>query len=371
MPYFIDHYDAFRYPLKTAPPAGQPAPKEGFRPSQLGAIHAVAGHFTTRSAPAVVVMPTGTGKTAVLLALPFVLRATRVLVVVPSRLLRDQIAAGFKQVGPLREIGALPKGKAVRDPAVKRVIGRLSTVQDWEDLRQFDVVVATPASASPSQPGVADPPADLFDLVLVDEAHHEPAVTWRTLTRAFAARVALCSATPFRRDGCEISGRIVFHYPLRNARDDGSFADIDYLPTTGGDIPIANEVERQLASDRAAGFDHHVLIRTDRRSRAEELLKMYEAETKLRLAVVHGAHGAKKIAQVLKAVRDGSLDGVIAVNIMGEGIDLPTLKVAGGAMPRRSSLVHGSRSHPEWKSGWPTEGGPNEVIPSFRFQMRA
>lgn len=70
MSYFADHYAAFRYPLSGGD--GEP----GLRTAQLGAIHAIAAHFSTRHEPAVVTMPTGSGKTAVLLAAAFVLRAS-------------------------------------------------------------------------------------------------------------------------------------------------------------------------------------------------------------------------------------------------------------------------------------------------------
>jgi superfamily II DNA or RNA helicase len=40
----------------------------GLRPSQIGALHAVAAHWSVTNKPAFVVMPTSTGKTEVMLA---------------------------------------------------------------------------------------------------------------------------------------------------------------------------------------------------------------------------------------------------------------------------------------------------------------
>lgn len=74
MPYFSDHYPDIRIP-KESPH------QSGFGNAQIGAIHAVASHFTVHERPAVVVMPTGSGKTAVLMTVPYLLEATRVLVV--------------------------------------------------------------------------------------------------------------------------------------------------------------------------------------------------------------------------------------------------------------------------------------------------
>lgn len=42
----------------------------GLRRSQIGALHAISAHFTLFERPAVVVLPTGAGKTAVLTLTP-------------------------------------------------------------------------------------------------------------------------------------------------------------------------------------------------------------------------------------------------------------------------------------------------------------
>jgi superfamily II DNA or RNA helicase len=54
----------------------------------LFALHAVLSHFSVFEEPAIVSLPTGYGKTAVIMALPFVLEATHLLVVEPSDALR-------------------------------------------------------------------------------------------------------------------------------------------------------------------------------------------------------------------------------------------------------------------------------------------
>jgi hypothetical protein len=65
-------------------------PNSGFRPGQLGALHAVLSHFSVFEEPAIVSLPTGYGKTAVIMALPYILEANRLLVVEPSDALRRQ-----------------------------------------------------------------------------------------------------------------------------------------------------------------------------------------------------------------------------------------------------------------------------------------
>lgn len=155
----------------------------GLRSPQLGAAAALIAHGTRSKDPAVVALPTGTGKTAVLQLTPFVWGTGRVLVVTPSRLVRDQIAAGYRDLRLLKDLGVLPHDLAC--PVVRTISSRICSNKDWLECELADVVVTTPMSASPSIAEVPQPPLDLFDLVMVDEAHHSPAVSYASLIGAF------------------------------------------------------------------------------------------------------------------------------------------------------------------------------------------
>jgi superfamily II DNA or RNA helicase len=100
-PFFLRHAGELRL---TWPEAEGEAT---FRSAQLGALFALAGHLQTSADPVQAVLPTGVGKTAVICGLPFLVPTTRVLVVVPTRLLRDQIHDEFAGLGILRRIGAV------------------------------------------------------------------------------------------------------------------------------------------------------------------------------------------------------------------------------------------------------------------------
>ena len=100
MNYFAQHYADFRWPIDNGP-----AP--GFRVPQWGALHALAGHFSGSSEPAIITMPTGSGKTAVIMGLGFLLRAKRVLVLTPSRIVREQITEEFRLLRVLKILGAV------------------------------------------------------------------------------------------------------------------------------------------------------------------------------------------------------------------------------------------------------------------------
>jgi superfamily II DNA or RNA helicase len=334
MSYFQRYYNLFRYPFASEDGAG-------FRPPQLGAIHAVAGHFSQRHNPAIVTMPTGSGKTGVMVACTFVLRATRVLIVTPSRLVREQIAEEVGDLALLRKLGALPND--ICRPKVCSVGQRITTSNRWSELAEYDVVVGTVQSISPALESVAPPNPDQFDLVLVDEAHHSSAQTWQALLDCFpSARRVLFTATPFRRDGQEIRGRFVFTYELRQAHQDGVFGQLRYQPVEqrgdqfSRDAAVAKATEAQLRADREAGLDHLIMVRTDRKTRADELAEVYAQHTDLRLVPLNSNHSLRHAKSVITKLRDGELDGIITVNMLGEGFDFPQLKIAAIHAPHKS-----------------------------------
>lgn len=334
-PFFVAHSSNLRISVANEGSGG-------IRPAQVAAAHALSAHFFARSDPALVVMPTGSGKTCVMMLASFVLRARRILIVTPSRMVRDQIGAAFKSLALLRKLGALDA--TVPAPKVAVLKKRIVKPREWTALEDHDVVVATVQGISPAIDGTASPPPDFFDVIFCDEAHHTAAPTWRALLDHFpTARRALFTATPFRRDRKELRARIVFEYPLARARDDGVFGRLRFEAIDAGpaeaDVELARAAERQLERDRDAGHAHLVMVRTSRRSRAKELARVYEENTSLRLATVLGSDGLRKLTTTIEAMVKGELDGVICVDMLGEGFDLPNLKVAVLHSPHRSLAV--------------------------------
>jgi len=341
MSYFSENYSLVRYPL------GNP----GLRIAQAGAIHSIAGHFSVSTDPALIVMPTGSGKTAVLLLTPFVLQAYRAMIITPSKLVREQIVEGAAELAVLKGAGALPEAIAL--PKVFHVTEKLSSAAQWEELRDYDVVVATPNCTSPEMDGVAKAPSDIFDVVFFDEAHHSAAKTWAALLEHFAhAKRVLFTATPYRRDKKLIRAKSVFTYPLRKAFEDKIFGKVNFVavqpaPGQTSDTAIALKAEEQFVKDRRAGLAHVLMVRTDSKSRADDLKEVYAKNTKLKLQVIHSDHSASFVKRTLDRLRNGvsgqnpedALDGIICVNMMGEGFDFPFLKIAAIHTPHHSLAV--------------------------------
>ena len=161
-----------------------PGRSAGWRRPQLGALGAILAHWSLVSRePTLISIPTGTGKTAVAMAAPFLMAvpARRVLVLAPQKQLRQQLARQFSTQDQLRRLAVLPD--TVGTPRVTEMEGRSG---DWSALEAADVVVALPNSISPAHYAPEEqPPVNLFDLIVVDEAHHAPAHTWQAVLDYF------------------------------------------------------------------------------------------------------------------------------------------------------------------------------------------
>ena len=65
-------------------------------------------------------------------------------------------------------------------------------------------------------------PENFFDLIIVDEAHHSAAASWkRVFTRFPNAKIVNLTATPFRSDQQELEGELIFRYPVQEREHQG------------------------------------------------------------------------------------------------------------------------------------------------------
>lgn len=314
--------------------------QDGFRNAQLGALYSIGAHFFYNSEPGIITMPTGSGKTAVIMSAPFLLQAKRVLIITPSRLVRSQIANDFSELNTLNKIGAF-----------RKVIGRIKVKEietvisfdDVEELKKYDVIVSAPNSIKVSKSAEINIPADFFDLVIADEAHHSASELWGQILSYFScAKQILVTATPYRRDHKEIKGKFLYSYTMTQAYKDGIFGEIEFLPVNSlgnADVAIAKETEKQFLKDKESGLFHRVMVRTASKKRADELVKVYEQNTELCLLKIDSDVAYSEIRATINKLKVGEIDGVICVDMMGEGFDFPNLKIAAVHAPHKSLEV--------------------------------
>lgn len=300
-----------------------------WRRPQAAALGAVLAQWSLDGDAPLVAVPTGVGKTAIALASPYLAGANRVLVVVPTTELRRQSADHFTTQQVLKRIGALPADAA--SPSVVEVQGRDI---DWDALETADVVIGVPSSISPVHFVDDGPPADYFDLVIIDEAHHAPAKTWTAILEYFSTgRSLLLTATPHRRDGKRLPGKLAYYYPLRQALEEGLYQPVQPLVVeapsgaTRGDMDVLIRDNVLEILREPAHADSQLIVRAGTRARATELATLYSEEG-LEIPVLHSGFGSARQRSVIDGLRSGDHRGVAMVGMLVEGFDLPSLRIA-------------------------------------------
>jgi hypothetical protein len=176
---------------------------------------------------------------------------------------------------------------------------------------------------------------------MVDEAHHITAKTWDKVRERFTKkRILQFTATPFRRDNRRIDGKIIFNYRLGDAQAAGYYRPInlraveEYGDESARDHAIAKSAIAALRHDRdELKLDHLLMARCWPTERADEIVKIYRAlAPDLKPVLVYSGPGRTAAnREALQKLHDRGSNGsriVVCVDMLGEGYDLPHLKVA-------------------------------------------
>jgi superfamily II DNA or RNA helicase len=306
----------------------------GLRPPQIGALYAALAHWKVTDEPANIVMPTGTGKTETMLAVLAKERLSKLLVVVPTDALRDQLARKFQTFGVLRPFGVIgPKAEFPVVGLLKKIPTTVSSIQEMFEL--CNVVVTTMAVAGRARDFIQAALADCATHLFIDEAHHIKAPTWYALKAHFQGKPILqFTATPFRNDGKLVDGRAVFTYPLRKAQAEGYFKPITFTPVveffpTLADEKIAARAVAQLRCDLASGFDHLIMARAEEIKRAKDIVPIYRTiAPEFNPLLLHSELTRTERMEAFEAIRTRKSRILVCVDMLGEGFDLPQLKIA-------------------------------------------
>lgn len=303
----------------------------GLRPPQIGALHSILAHINNAEDKAIVVMPTGTGKTETMLATLISNCCKKLLVSVPSDSLRSQIAQKFITLGLLKEYGIADK--TCQNPIVGIVNSGFDTPQDLQNfIDNCNVVVSTMTLLTDFSVQQKEILNNSFSHFFVDEAHHSEAKTWKELINKFdKEKVFLFTATPFRNDGQTLQGKQIFNFSLRKAQEQKYYKQINYQPIREynkdlADKKIAEKAIEQLRSDRANGFNHFIMARCKDKVRAREVFEHYREYDEYNPVLVHT--GIAGLGNKIEAIKRGEHSIVVCVNMLGEGFDLPNLKIA-------------------------------------------
>lgn len=307
--------------------------RQGLRPPQIGSIYNTLGHWTKSQSPATVVLPTGTGKTETMLALLVAAQCQKLMVVVPTDPLRDQTAMKFIRHGVLKEFGVV--GPTAGFPVVGLLKHRPKSASEVDELfRMCNVIVTTMSIAGGSPAWVQQRMAELCSHLFIDEAHHIPAPTWEDFRKYFQDKsVVQFTATPFRNDGKHVDGEPVYTYPLLKAQQEDYFRQIVFKPVSEfdedrADALIAEKAVAQLREDLAQGLDHILMARVRDIARTKAVYPLYEQCADLNPVIIHSQLGVGERKEILRKIKAKEARIIVCVDMLGEGFDLPELKIA-------------------------------------------
>ena len=321
-------------------------PRE-LRPYQAEAVTAVQAAWTAHnvSRPAVV-LPTGTGKSTVIAKLAADTRANggRVIMLAHRGELLDQMAASVMTVDPAGE----PVGIVAADRDEPRTGIVAASFQTLAKARRLNSIGER-------------------DVVLVDEAHHAPAKSYRGVLDAlgsFGPSVLTCgfTATMVRADQ-EALGSIwedvVYEKSLAWAISEG------FLVTPRGKTVVMDDLNklakiRNVAGDynqgrleevMAASVDSTVdAILTHAPNRAmivfatgvdhADILARLLTERGISAAAVVGSHTREERAGAYELFRSGGLQALVTVQVLTEGADFPRCDAVVMGRPTRSQSLY-------------------------------
>ncbi len=346
---------------------------ERLREPQREAHKKVREHFQRSSEPAILQIPVGCGKTGLIATLPFGISNGRVLVVAPNTTIRKGLAnaleAGHQKffLGKTKVLSVFKDG-----PFVAVLDGPNANIHDCTESHY--VVTNIQQLASSADRWLPQFPPNFFDMILVDEGHHNVAESWRKVFDRFPnAKVVSLTATPFRSDGQRVTGEVVYRFPYSKAMLAGYIKQIHSINVAPSEIYFTykGDTERHTLEEvmelreeawfrkgvaLAPECNAHIVDASIQRMRelrdrtgqkqqiiaaacsidhARQLTALY-GQRNIAAREIYSEMDPDKQTKAMQDLEDGRIDCIVQVQMLGEGFDHPPLAVAAVFRPFRS-----------------------------------
>lgn len=322
---------------------------------------------------ALVVLPTGTGKSGLVSIAPFGVSNKRVLVITPGLVTKKSIV---KTLHPLED-NFWMNYDIILDPADMPVVEEYESDMLISSLEKCHFVIANVhklyENNSNSLLNRVDP--DFFDMIIVDEAHHSAAQSWKNALDYFCnAKVLHITGTPYRGDHQEIPGEEIHNTPLAEVMalkyvkwlrkstlnnpniyftlpDDPKkytleeILNIKEKEWVEKSVALSEECSADVITESIKQLDilresspqvpHKILAVACSISHAEDLAKWYTLQRK-RVIIVHSNMSKEQLEQQFFRIENHECDVVVSVNMLMEGYDHKYLTILALFRPYRS-----------------------------------
>lgn len=341
------------------------------RPYQEEALRSINAFSEKGINKQLVVLPTGSGKTVIFSHLPQFKQNSLPMLVLAHR----------------SELLYQAKEKiSWSNPELDIQIEQADNVAGYCDV----VVASVPTLGRAESERILKYPKDYFKSIVIDEAHHAAAPTYRRILDYFNAPFVLgVTATPQRSDNTRLTDvfdEIVYYKTIQDLIEDGYLCslvgyriktdtDISGVGTNEGDY-IASQLEDAIDTPErnahiVAAYNSLVpeskaIVFCAGVKHANNLATSF-ASAQIKTEVILGATDSDSRRDILARFRMGTTKVLINVGVLTEGFDEPTIETIILARPTRSTLLYtqivgrGTRLH---------EGKPHCTILDFADTTR-
>jgi superfamily II DNA or RNA helicase len=346
---------------------------ENLRDPQREAHRETRKHFAASSDAAILQIPVGGGKTGIMATLPFGVATGRVLIITPNKTILKGVTASLDITNPNCFWRSRKVLKSFTNGPYRAVLnGRNANIHDCAN--SHFVITNIQQLASSADRWLPQFPDGFFDMILVDEGHHNTADSWRKVFARFPdAKVISLTATPFRTDGEPLVGKPIYRYTYAEAMVKGyikrlhainvapqqiafTYRNDQRLHTLEEVLALREEawfrrgvalapecnrhivqasIRRCLMMRELNGFHHQVVASACSIDHARQIRALYE-QNGFRAAEIHNDMSEEEREGVLTALRNDRLDCIVQVAMLGEGFDHPRLGIAAVFRPYRS-----------------------------------
>ena len=344
------------------------------REPQREAYIAAYEYFTeNEKGEALIVLPTGTGKSGLISVLPFGISDGRVLIVTPGLITKQSV---IKTLNPL-ENNFWINYDIIFDPEDMPVVVEYDADVLDESLEKSNFVVANIHKLYKDSENslINRVPKDFFDMIIIDEAHHSAANSWKDVLQYFSeAKKIHLTGTPYRGDDEPIPGEKIHTTSLATAMrlklvkwlrksTVNSTEMYFYLPKDNHqytkeevlEFKEAEWIQRSVALSKecselvidesinklselkklSPNVPHKILAVACSITHAEDVANWYH-EKGMSVVIVHSQLEKEKLEENLFKIENHECNVVVSVNMLMEGYDHKYLSVLAIFRPYKS-----------------------------------